>query len=105
MSRFQRSWALFRCSVRVVGTNRKLLVFPIVTLSIFDLFPSARGATSSLQSFTSLLFGTVMMGLAAPVLSASLAALAGVACVAAFAAWCMWRWAERHSHRYRQKTA
>lgn len=81
------------------------LVFPIVTLSIFDLFPSARGATSSLQSFTSLLFGTVMMGLAAPVLSASLAALAGVACVAAFAAWCMWRWAERHSHRYRPKTA
>ena len=32
------------------------------------------------------MFGTVMMGLAAPVLSASLAALAGVACVAAFAA-------------------
>jgi hypothetical protein len=43
-----------------------------------------------------LLFGTVMMGPAVP---------AGVACVAAFAAQRMWRWAERHSHRYRPKMA
>ncbi len=33
MSRFKRSWDLFKCSVRVVANNRKLLLFPmIVTL-------------------------------------------------------------------------
>ena len=30
MSRFQRSWALFKCSVRVIGANRTLLLFPII---------------------------------------------------------------------------
>ena len=36
MSRFQRSWELFKCSVHVIGANRKLLLFPIIiTLLMF----------------------------------------------------------------------
>ncbi|MCE5230525.1 DUF6159 family protein [bacterium] len=34
MNKLQRSWALFKCSLGVVMTNRKLLVFPILTLSL-----------------------------------------------------------------------
>ena len=30
MSKFQRSWVLLKCSVRVIGMNKKLLLFPIL---------------------------------------------------------------------------
>jgi hypothetical protein len=30
MNRFQRSWALFKCSIQVIGNNKKLLLFPII---------------------------------------------------------------------------
>jgi len=47
MSRFQRSWALLKCSFRVVDTNRKLLLFPMVlillmvVIAMFFLAPIA----------------------------------------------------------------
>jgi DHA1 family bicyclomycin/chloramphenicol resistance-like MFS transporter len=93
---------VFLQQLLLVGSSAGIqLVFPIITLLIFDLFPDARGATSSLQSFSSLILGTLMMGIAAPLLAASLAALSGVAFAAAFGAWCMWRWALRRSpHRH-----
>ena len=84
----------------LVGASAGIqLLFPIVTLSIFDLFPQARGATSSLQSFSGLLLGTLMMGVVAPLIAASMAALAGVSLAAALGAWGLWRWAQRHAHR------
>lgn len=86
----------------LVGTSVGIqLVFPIVTLAIFDLFPDARGATSSLQSFASLLLGTLVMGVAAPALAASMATLAGVSLLAGLGAWSLWHWAQRHAHRQR----
>jgi len=47
MSRFIRSWELLKCSVSVVGSNRKLLLFPIVitilmvVISLFVIAPIA----------------------------------------------------------------
>lgn len=47
MSKFQRSWVLFKKSLSVVGSNRKLLLFPIVTtimiglIGVFFLAPLA----------------------------------------------------------------
>ena len=47
MSRFQRSWALLKCSFRVIGTNKRLLLFPVVltlfmvVMAIFFLVPAA----------------------------------------------------------------
>jgi hypothetical protein len=32
MEKLKRSWALLKCSVYVVGTNKKLLLFPILTM-------------------------------------------------------------------------
>jgi hypothetical protein len=45
MSRFQRSWELLKCSVWVIGTNKKLLLFPVVitvlmaVISMFFILP------------------------------------------------------------------
>ena len=87
---------IFLQQLLLVGTSVGVqLVFPIVTLRIFDLFPEARGATSSLQSFSSLLLGTLIMGLAAPALSGSLLMLAAMALLGAVAAWGLWQWAGR----------
>ena len=92
---------IFLQQLLLVGSSAGIqLVFPIVTLKIFDLFPQARGATSSLQSFSSLLLGTLAMGVAAPLLAASMATLAGVALVAAVGAWGLWHWAQRRARRH-----
>jgi DHA1 family bicyclomycin/chloramphenicol resistance-like MFS transporter len=98
---FYRDPPIFLQQLLLAGSSAGIqLVFPIVTLSIFDLFPEARGATSSLQSFSSLLLGTLAMGVAAPLLAASMATLAGVALVAALGAWGLWHWAQRHAPRH-----
>ncbi len=47
MSRFQRSWALFKCALQVIGANRKLLLFPIIVsllicvIALFFIAPLA----------------------------------------------------------------
>jgi DHA1 family bicyclomycin/chloramphenicol resistance-like MFS transporter len=84
----------------LVGTSVGVqLLFPIITLRIFDLFPEARGAASSMQSCSSLILSTMMMGVVAPLLSASLAALAAVAFAGALGGWLLWLWAERCARR------
>jgi DHA1 family bicyclomycin/chloramphenicol resistance-like MFS transporter len=91
---------IFAQQLVLVGTAVGVqLLFPIITLRIFDLFPEARGAASSMQSFSSLILSTVMMGVVSPLLSASLAALAAVAFAGALGGWLLWRWAERCSPR------
>ena len=37
MNRFQRSWELLKCSVSVVGRNRKLLLFPILVTFLMGI--------------------------------------------------------------------
>lgn len=51
MSRFQRSWSLFKCSIEVIGANRKLLLFPIIitllmfVMAMFFILPIAFWST------------------------------------------------------------
>ena len=34
MSKFQRSWILFKSSVLIISRNKKLLLFPVLTLAL-----------------------------------------------------------------------
>lgn len=72
------------------------LMFPVVTLRILDLFPDARGAAASMQSFFSLIFGTLTMGVLAPALSHSMRTLASGSIVAAGIGWLLWQLARRY---------
>lgn len=72
------------------------LMYPVVALRILDLFAHARGAAASMQSFFSLLFGTVTMGLLAPLLARSLLLLALVSLATAITGWLLWRAAQRY---------
>lgn len=67
------------------------LTFPILTLAMLDLFPSNRGAASSVQSFVSLLANAVIAGVLAPVLGKSLWSLAISALFLTLCAWGLWR--------------
>ncbi|MEY3465272.1 MAG: multidrug effflux MFS transporter [Steroidobacteraceae bacterium] len=44
-------------------------VFPVLTLRAFEMYPTLRGTVSSVQTFVQLALGTVVVGLAAPLLS------------------------------------
>ena len=35
MGKFQRSWALLKCALRVIGMNKKLLLFPVLFLFLW----------------------------------------------------------------------
>jgi len=72
------------------------LMYPIVTLRLLDLFPDARGAAASMQSFFSLFIATITMGLVAPLLAPSMRRIAIVSLMAAGAAGLMWRLAQRY---------
>ncbi|MFC0677426.1 multidrug effflux MFS transporter [Lysobacter korlensis] len=74
------------------------LVFPIITLSILDMYPQQRGAASSLQAFTSLVLNAVVAGLLSPWLSSDPLALAAGAAAFMAVGWCFWRW-ERQVRR------
>lgn len=58
MGKFQRSWELFKCSVQVIRTHKKLLLFPVVIMLLtcviasFFLVPAAMWDTG--HAFTSL---------------------------------------------------
>lgn len=66
-------WAVALLPVLTFGIA---LTFPVVTLAMLDLFPSARGSASSVQNFVALLGNTLVSGLLAPALGFSLTALA-----------------------------
>jgi len=72
------------------------LMYPIVTLRVLDLFPEARGAAASMQSFFSLFIATITMGLVAPLLAPSMIRIALVSLAAAVAAGLLWWLAQRY---------
>lgn len=72
------------------------LMYPIVTLRVLDLFPHARGAAASMQSFFSLFIATITMGLVAPLLAPAMQRIALVSFLAATAAGLMYRLAQRY---------
>jgi DHA1 family bicyclomycin/chloramphenicol resistance-like MFS transporter len=66
------------------------LVFPVLTLQMLDLFPKHRGTVASAQSFVSLVYAAIIVGVLVPLVHGSLlklsaAALAGV--VTGFLCW------------------
>jgi len=74
----------------MIYTIGSSLIMPTVTLLLFDLFPTMRGMTSSLQGFIQFAFGGVVAGTIAPLLARSLMTLAaGMAAftVASFLFW------------------
>jgi MFS transporter, DHA1 family, multidrug resistance protein len=67
------------------------LVSPVLSLRMLDLFPRARGAAASVQSFVSILISALVFGQLSPLLSGSLLRLAAGSFVAALFAFALWR--------------
>jgi len=85
----QVPWAILPIALNSFGIA---LVFPIVTLSILDMYPHQRGSASSLQMFTGLVLNTVVAGVISPIISHGLWMLALVAAVFMALGWLFWRW-------------
>ncbi|MGO1068535.1 multidrug effflux MFS transporter [Lysobacter sp. CA199] len=85
----QVPWAVVPMCVGAFGIA---LVFPIVTLSILDMYPHQRGSASSLQAFSGLVVNAVLAGVISPLLSDSALHLAIAASVLTAVAWGFWRW-------------
>jgi len=65
--------------------------YPILSLEMLDLFPSARGAAASVQSFVALGVCSLEMGFLSPVLEGSLLRLNALALVGSVLALLLWR--------------
>jgi DHA1 family bicyclomycin/chloramphenicol resistance-like MFS transporter len=67
------------------------LTYPILSLEMIDMFPRARGAAASVQSFIALGVGAVVIGLIAPLLHGDLEYLSMVSLFWSLVAWITWR--------------
>jgi DHA1 family bicyclomycin/chloramphenicol resistance-like MFS transporter len=67
------------------------LTYPILTLEMIDMFPQARGAAASVQSFIALGVGAVVIGLIAPLLHGDLGYLSMISLFWSLVAWITWR--------------
>jgi len=85
-------WAVLPMSLAAFGVA---LIFPILTISILDMYPHRRGAASSLQAFCNLLINALIAGLLSPWLSHQALHLAIAMAVFMLAGWLMWRWEAR----------
>lgn len=85
-------WTLLPLYLTGTGVG---LAFPTLTLLLLDRFPRHRGAASSMQAFTSLLFNALLAGVIAPVLYANMHRLAIGAAVISTGGWLAWRWYAR----------
>ncbi|MFT4297239.1 MAG: multidrug effflux MFS transporter [Micropruina sp.] len=81
-------WAVLLLPVYTFGIA---LAFPILTLAMLDLFPTNRGAASSVQSFVSLVSNAIIAGALAPAVAFSLPMLAGTALLLTAIGYLMWR--------------
>jgi DHA1 family bicyclomycin/chloramphenicol resistance-like MFS transporter len=90
----QIGWFLMACGAQ--------LIYPVLSLEMLDMFPKARGAAASVQSFIALAVGAIVMGLLAPLLNGDLAHLALFSLTCGVVAWSCWRWGhwlQRHDTR------
>jgi DHA1 family bicyclomycin/chloramphenicol resistance-like MFS transporter len=74
--------------VMAVGAQ---LTYPILSLEMIDMFPRARGAAASVQSFIALGVGAVVIGLIAPLLHGNLEYLSMISLFWSVGAWLTWR--------------
>jgi DHA1 family bicyclomycin/chloramphenicol resistance-like MFS transporter len=72
-------------------------VVPILALEMLDLFPSARGAAASVQSFIALGFCSLEMGFVSPVHEGSLLKLNALAFAGSLIGVVCWRLGARRS--------
>ncbi|MGO4223294.1 multidrug effflux MFS transporter [Lysobacter sp. TAF61] len=85
----QVPWAVLPMMLNAFGIA---LVFPIVTLSILDMYPRQRGSASSMQAFTSLVLNALIAGVLSPWISDHMLWMVGVASTFLLIAWGFWRW-------------
>jgi DHA1 family bicyclomycin/chloramphenicol resistance-like MFS transporter len=88
-------WAVLPMTLAALGVA---LIFPILTLSILDMYPRQRGAASSLQAFSNLIVNAVIAGVLSPLLSRHGLHLALGGAVFTLLGWIFWRW-EMHVSR------
>ncbi|KAF1706979.1 Bcr/CflA family drug resistance efflux transporter [Pseudoxanthomonas sacheonensis] len=86
---FTIPWAVLPLFLTGVGVA---LVFPILTLSILDMYPRHRGSSSSLQAFTSLVVAALVSGAMSPWLSHNPFHLALGSASLTLLGWTFWRW-------------
>lgn len=67
------------------------LTYPILSLEMLDLFPTARGAAASMQSFIALGICSLLMGFVSPLLEGSLLKLGVLALTGSAMALLLWR--------------
>lgn len=89
-------WAVIPMSLHAFGLA---LVFPVITLSVLDMYPRQRGSASSLQAFTSLVLNAVVAGVVSPWLTHDARWLAVFAAAMVAIAWMFWRWESRRSQQ------
>lgn len=70
------------------------IAFPVLQLTMLDLFPTHRGSAASLATFASLVFNAVLAGAISPLVTGSLAVLAASSCVFAVVGAGFW-WVHR----------
>jgi DHA1 family bicyclomycin/chloramphenicol resistance-like MFS transporter len=87
-------WAVLPMMLNAFGIA---LVFPIVTLSILDMYPRQRGSASSIQAFTSLVLNALIAGVLSPWISDRAIWLVGSAIVFLAIGFVFWRWEMRVS--------
>lgn len=80
-------WAVLALPVQSFGIS---LSFPIITLAMLDLYPSRRGAASSVQSFVAMIANALIAGVLAPLLAQSLPTLAAGSLAFVLIAWALW---------------
>jgi len=92
-------WIVLPLPVFTFGIS---LAFPILTVAMLDLFPTMRGAASSVQSFVSLICNAAVSGLLAPAVAFSMPSLMLGALAFVVVASLLWTW---HLFATRQQVA
>lgn len=95
-------WAVLPAAVNAFGIS---MVFPILTITVLDMYPRNRGAAASMQTVLSLSFNTVVAGLVSPLVSHDPLWMASTAALFTTLAWLTWRWAMRHAARFPQSAS
>jgi DHA1 family bicyclomycin/chloramphenicol resistance-like MFS transporter len=78
-------------SLLFVTASGAQLTYPVLTLEMIDMYPQARGAAASVQTFIALGVGGMAMGVLAPTLHGDLRLLGWLSLGAGVAAWLGWR--------------
>lgn len=73
--------------VMAMGTQ---IIYPVMSLDMLDMYPDARGAAASVQSFVALCVGAVAMGMVAPLLDGNLTLLALASLLGALLSFLAW---------------